>query len=111
MQNARQAKRYLATNHPRWRAIRAQALSREPLCRSCQSMGRTTAASHVDHINGRADRAQDYEDSNLQPLCASCHTEKTSTEHHKAMGRKVSIKGCDSQGRPLDADHHWNHVG
>ncbi len=76
----RRSDRLYSTCHRRWKLIRSHVLSREPLCRSCRAMGMLNAASHVDHVNGRADRPEDYELDNLQPLCASCHSRKTISE-------------------------------
>lgn len=75
---ARQAKRMYATNDPRWRRIRAAQLAREPLCREHAAKGRAVAANHVDHIDG--DPMNNFE-SNLQSLCARCHSRKTAREN------------------------------
>ena len=48
----RQARRGLATNDRRWRAIRESILSREPLCRECGKRNRITPANEIDHIDG-----------------------------------------------------------
>ena len=32
-----------------WKRIRLEQLKREPLCRFCREMGKTTAATEVDH--------------------------------------------------------------
>lgn len=79
----RQARRYLATNNPVWRAIRLDHLEREPLCRHCKARGVVTPARDVDHINGRADREEDYQASNLQSLCGQCHKVKTRKEQQQ----------------------------
>ena len=68
-----QRQRCYPTNHPTWRRLRRYVLDREPLCRRCHSEGRITAANTVDHINGDSYN-NDY--SNLQPLCAKCHSIK-----------------------------------
>lgn len=106
----RQAKRWLATNDPRWRRIRARQLTREPLCRQCKADGRTTAAVVVDHIDGKAATAHDYRDENLQSLCEPCHSAKTALENG-SFGRAPGTAkraGCDDRGTPLDKEHPWN---
>ncbi len=60
----------------RWRRIRKAQLGREPLCRTCQEQGRTTAATDVDHITPRRDGGPDTP-GNLQSLCRSHHSQKT----------------------------------
>lgn len=62
---------------PKWRRLRSQVLSEEPLCRAC----RNAMPVHVDHIQpivSRPDLA--FVRSNLQALCAPCHSRKTATE-------------------------------
>lgn len=63
----------------RWQKIRAMQLAREPLCRHCAQRGETTAATQVDHIV-RLKRGGTHHPSNLQSLCASCHSKKTARE-------------------------------
>lgn len=84
-------------------------LNREPLCRHCKAAGLTTPAVHVDHINGRADRLEDYLLTNLQPLCKTCHSVKTAQENG-SFGRqagKAGRRGCDVNGTPLEEGHPW----
>lgn len=76
-EQSRQARRALATNSAAWRAIRSAVLAAEPLCRMCTARGITRAAQHVDHVDGD-DGNNDA--TNLQPLCAPCHSRKTATE-------------------------------
>ena len=63
----------------RWQKLRVQVLMEEPLCRVCWADGAVTAATDVDHIVPRAKGGTD-ERGNLQALCRSCHSVKTSTE-------------------------------
>lgn len=68
-------------NGQAWRRLRKLVLSEEPLCRHCRQKGRTTAASEVDHIVSRKkDQSREYDRENLQSLCKSCHSAKTSRE-------------------------------
>lgn len=67
----------------RWRKIRAQVLREELPCRMCLDVGRTTAATEVDHIDGNPwNRARE----NLRPLCKSCHSSRTARD--QGFGRK-----------------------
>ena len=96
----RQRRRFLHTGSKQWRAIRQMVLDREPLCRYCKARGWVTPATEVDHIHG--DTADNRLEA-LQPLCLSCHSEKTAAE---AEGRLM--KGCDVNGWPIDPRHPWN---
>jgi len=62
-----------------WQQLRAYVLAREPLCRDCWKRGRVVPATDVDHIIPRVKGGSD-DDSNLQPLCHSCHSAKTMRE-------------------------------
>ena len=59
-----------------WRRIRDAVLNDEPLCRSCAQQRKTTVATQVHHIIGRADGGTD-ERSNLEPRCDACHRATT----------------------------------
>lgn len=57
-----------------WRRIREEHLAMQPNCVCC---GR--AGSHIDHILPRRQGGSD-DHSNLQTLCASCHSRKTASQ-------------------------------
>jgi len=98
----------------RWRKARSTFLQRHPLCAYCQQIGRTTAATVVDHIKphklGQALESADagaiqqaqrlfWDSGNWQPLCKHCH------DAHKArLERGGQLRGCDAQGNPLSGD-------
>jgi 5-methylcytosine-specific restriction protein A len=68
---------------PRWRALRAFHLKHHPLCAACwRRGGRTTLATCVDHIvpHQGPDTPLFWDRTNLQSLCASCHSRKTATQ-------------------------------
>ena len=74
----RQDRRLYATNHRVWRAIRAEQLAHEPLCRECTKANRVTPATDVDHIDGDS---HNNRPSNIQSLCRSHHSAKTVREN------------------------------
>ncbi len=91
----------------RWQRLRKVKLAEDPLCVSCLEMSITKPANHVDHVKAIKHGGDPWEWSNLQSLCASCHTTKTSHIEVHRQGR-VPVKGCDEHGNPLDPGHFWN---
>ena len=71
-QTSRQSRGYGAN----WERLRKRVLAAGALCRMCGH-----PATQVDHIIPKARGGTDAE-SNLQPLCADCHAQKTATEAH-----------------------------
>lgn len=63
-----------------WRKLRLWFLREHPLCAVC---GRP--AEHVDHVRPKPPDWPEYDQDNLQALCASCHSKKTAQE--KGIGR------------------------
>jgi 5-methylcytosine-specific restriction protein A len=62
----------------RWRKARLLFLREHPLCVECLAGGRTTAASHVDHVvPHRGNQRLFWDAANWQALCARHHSEKT----------------------------------
>jgi len=98
-------RRTLPLNGAAWARLRAEVLAEQPLCVDCKAMGYVTPATEVDHIrDSRADYSDDNSRENLAGRCTPCHSRKTAA----SMGKATSA-GCDVRGRPLDANHHWNH--
>lgn len=65
----------------RWQKARAGYLNRHPLCAECESIGRVTAATDLDHITPhKGDMARFWDRSNWQGLCKPCHSRKTARE-------------------------------
>ena len=61
-----------------WDKARKGFLARHPLCVACQSEGRVTAATDVDHIvPHRGDMELFWIRENWAALCARCHKVKT----------------------------------
>lgn len=65
----------------RWRKARKTFLSRNPLCKHCNSEGRLTPATIVDHITPhKGNQTLFWNKYNWQPLCKRHHDIKTATE-------------------------------
>ena len=66
-----------------WNKLRKQALERDHyLCQHCLQAGRATTATDVDHktpFKG-IDDPKRLDLTNLQSLCAPCHSRKTAKE-------------------------------
>ena len=81
----------------RWQRLRAAHLSTEPCCRYCDRLGRVTPATVVDHIVPvRKARDRAFDQTNLQSLCAPCHS--GAKQREEAGGEPV---GCGVDGVPL----------
>lgn len=77
----------------KWWSLRYRQLQKEPLCRFCKELGKTTAATVVDHIIPHKGNRQLFEDEkNLQSLCAICHSST------KAKIESRGDFGCDVDG-------------
>ena len=88
----------------RWQRLRSRVLSKQPFCAMRGQRERCRlVATEVDHIRPhRGDRRLFFDRANLQPMCRSCHAQKTARE---VLGKGP---GWDEHGMPLDPDHHWN---
>lgn len=81
---------------------RARILRRDNgLCVHCQTAGRVSIATEVDHIIGLA-QGGTHADSNLQSLCHDCHSTKTARDNGKRSKPRIGLDGV-----PV-GDHHWN---
>lgn len=61
-------------------------------------------ATVVDHIKPHRGDVELFRDSeNLQSLCKHCHD-----SHKQRLERSGVLVGCDVEGMPIDAGHHWN---
>jgi 5-methylcytosine-specific restriction protein A len=65
-----------------WGRLRLMQLSEFPLCRICGELG-----AHIDHIVPLRAGGAAYDQTNLQTLCASCHSKKTRQEAAEAAER------------------------
>lgn len=87
----------------RWRKLREMQLKRYPLCAMCLKADRTTAATVVDHIKKHeGDERLMWDASNLQSLCAPCHSGVKQIEDHVGYSQAAR-----RDGMPLDDKHPW----
>lgn len=105
----------------RWAKAARTFLAGHPLCAMCQAQGWAVAATVVDHIREhrlkQALRSGDkaaiaqaqrlfWDKSNWQGLCKT---------HHDSTKQRIEKRGieigCDVNGLPIDAGHHWHGVG
>lgn len=66
-----------------WKVLRTNQLRKEPCCRACDNNHIITVATEVDHIiphKGVVSRF--FDELNLQSLCKSCHSRKTTIENN-----------------------------
>jgi 5-methylcytosine-specific restriction enzyme A len=86
-----------------WRRRRTAQLATEPLCRYCQAIGHTRAATVVDHIIPHRGDWSLFIEGELQSLCKSCHDSvaqaKDTHGHHGMIG---------ADGFPVDQAHPFN---
>jgi hypothetical protein len=90
---------------PAWRALRLAALKRDRY--RCVVPGCNARATHVDHIVARRDGGPDVL-SNLRCLCKS-HDNMImqGSSGMRRSGGQLRVKGCDTEGMPLDPAHWW----
>jgi len=87
-----------------WRRARLEFLGRHPWCVMHLALGQHVLANVVDHVvPHRGDPVLFWDRSNWQALCKLCHD--SYKQRQDLTGRVV---GCDVDGVPLDANHHWN---
>lgn len=87
-----------------WKKLRLNQLTKSPICCYCEKQGRIEAATVVDHIKPhKGDEILFYNPRNLQSMCKQHHDSTKAREENKG----VQI-GCDSNGFPIDPNHHWN---
>lgn len=67
----------------RWRTLRKEFLSKYPKCFVCGA--KATIADHIVPHRGNVELF--YNESNLQPMCWSCHSKKTQAEKLQRLDR------------------------
>ena len=90
----------------RWQRLRQAKLRNQPLCEACPSI---RVASHVDHVHAISDGGHPFPSlDGLRSLCLPCHSAKTARGPEAGAVRTSKPKrGCDVDGKPLDAQHPW----
>lgn len=74
-----------------WQKARAAYLVQHPLCRFCESEGRVTAATVVDHVEAHVgDHEKFWNQANWQPLCKRHHD---STKQRQEQSRREGVGG------------------
>lgn len=64
----------------RWRKLRLQVLTANPLCINCLNQKKTTLATVCDHIKPVRLGGETWNIENLQGLCEACHNTKSAKE-------------------------------
>lgn len=76
-----------------WRKLRLRILARDCyLCQPCLVKGRTTPATHVDHILAKAHGGTD-DDGNLRAICRDCHDRKSIEEKGHRVRKTIGADG------------------
>lgn len=80
-----------------WSQAREVFLKAYPLCTRCEQRGRLTPATVVDHIiPHRGDDDLFWDETNWQPLCASCHSRKTAKEDGGFGNRSSAMRSSNN---------------
>ncbi len=83
-----------------WRALRAQVLARDPICKQCHEK----PSKHADHVLPKREGGRD-ELSNLRGMCHSCHSSKTAREDGgfgNPKKRAINIGRKNQQSQTVD---------
>lgn len=87
-----------------WQKAREGFLRKHPVCVMHLKFGKVVKATVVDHIiPHKGDMRLFWDSSNWQALCKPCHD-----SHKKRLEMSGREVGCDVNGIPIDANHHWN---
>ncbi len=83
-------------NSHQWQRVRQLVMQSHPLCWLCLRAGRTTAATHIHHIQGIEVRPDlTFDRANLVPLCNRCHV---SIEAKERAGQRTAELFKDWRG-------------
>jgi 5-methylcytosine-specific restriction protein A len=88
----------------RWRKIAKMHLDSSPLCSPCLLSDKETPGTIVHHkIPHKGNASLFYDSSNLESVCASCHSGIKRIEDTHGYSQ-----ACGVDGLPLDSGHPWN---
>ena len=90
-------------NRADWKRIRHYQLSAHPMCVMCRAIGRIEAATVCDHITPHKGDVEKFFAGPFQSLCKACHDGAK-----QSQDKTGKVRGCDANGNPLDASHHWH---
>ena len=82
-------------SHRRWRRLREEWLTANPLCAMCLQDGRVTPATVVDHVEPHKGDEHKFWHGPLQSLCKPHHDGAKKSE--ELTGRQ---RGCSTDGIP-----------
>ena len=86
----------------RWKRTRAEQLARQPLCETCLSMGRITAATVCNHVDKDSKATiEGFYAGPFTSLCALHHDSTQQREEKRAAAGKLPLQGCGADGWPL----------
>ena len=86
----------------RWKRTRAEQLAKQPLCETCLSQGRITAATVCNHAD--KDSKATIEGFYAGPFtseCAPCHNGVVQRDEVRADAGKLPIQACRPDGWPV----------
>ena len=94
----------------RWQRLRRRVLSEQPFCAMREKRERCRlVATEVDHIKPhRGDRRLFFDRANLQPMCRSCHAQKTWNFRDEDIAKIMDgVYKSGAKVQPVAAqDHH-----
>ena len=94
-------------NTARWRAIRKQQLTEEPLCRECLKQEYVTPATDCDHIEPHGWDEMKFWLGPFQSLCHECHSAKTRREMNgTSTTKRYVITGLPGTGKSTWVREH-----
>lgn len=89
----------------KWQGARADYLARHPLCVMCQTAGRLTPATVVDHVvPHKGDASRFWDQSNWQALCAPHHNSAKQSAEKLEETYGMPSAPCDENGYPRWGD-------
>jgi hypothetical protein len=88
----------------RWLRTRADQLAKQPLCETCLSEGRVTAATVCNHADKDSKATEEgFFAGPFTSECAPCHDSVIQKQE-----RRGYVIGSHESGMPRDPNHHWN---